>query len=167
MRSATSPVTNPTITRQTAVATSGCFAIVNRSNGWVSKYVKVTAALTVAPTTAARDRLTPVTVVANTMANATITSLWPARKGTHRTASPRVGIPPTTKAASADHQRFPEPSSARTEPTSRQPRPFVTRRVYERRYRAAAELSPLDLRVRWMRALPSTAAGTPAARHIE
>ncbi len=75
IRSATSPVTSPTITRQIAVATSGCFAIVNRSNGCVSKYVKVTAALTVAPTTAARDRLTPVTVVANTMANATITSL--------------------------------------------------------------------------------------------
>jgi hypothetical protein len=75
MRSASSPVRTPTTTRETAVATSLCFAMVNCSYGWVSKRVNVTAALATAPTTAARLRVAPAEVMTSTSAIATMTLL--------------------------------------------------------------------------------------------
>jgi hypothetical protein len=65
--------------------------------------MKVTAADTAAPTTTARRRVVPAAVAAATMARATTTSLWPARKGTHRTASTAGPATPAQSTAADRH----------------------------------------------------------------
>jgi hypothetical protein len=102
---------SPTTTRDTAVSTSLCFAIENWSYGWVSKSVKVIAALAVAPITAGWRRVTPEAVMTTTRAIATMTLLWSERNGIQRTDTPAETAAPAPKAATAGHTLCHAPSA--------------------------------------------------------
>lgn len=130
-------MSSPTTKRETAVSTSLCFAMVNWSKGWVSKRVKVIAALAAAPRTAARRRLAPAAVMTRTRPIATMTVLWPDRNGTQSADTPAAVAAAATK-ASSERRTSGRHRSTRTSASIRTP-------ISEWRRKEGAVVARLDL----------------------